>query len=151
MLVAPVLTAPAAVRHRSNVSEKLYSDPAVPPLTEGRDRSPVRQYSKTASPSSGMLVQSQAADPDCGLKQSPSGPSIMVEVPNGVHAVTAMPTPVTRVGVHWGGDVCEGSSPPPKRLSGSFREGGSVDVEHQSSEDDYGESSFRASLFGSET
>ena len=151
VLIAPVLTAPAAVRHQSNVREKLYSDPAVPPLTEGRDRSPVRQYSKTASPSSGMLTQSQAADPDCGLKQSPSGPSIMVEVPNGVHAVTAMPTPVTRVGVHWGGDVCEGSSPPPKRLSGSFREGGSVDVEHQSSEDDYGESSFRASLFGSET
>ena len=153
MLIAPVLTAPAAVRHRSNVRENLYSDPAVPPLTVDRDRSPVRQLSKTATPSSGMLVQSQAADPDCGLKQSPSGTSIMVEVPSGVHAVTAMPTAVARVGVqvHWGGDVCEGSSPPPKRLSGSFREGGSVDVEQLSSEDDYGESSFRASLFGSET
>ena len=41
VLIAPVLTAPAAVRHRSNVREKLYSDPAVPPLTVDRDRSPV--------------------------------------------------------------------------------------------------------------
>ena len=153
VLVTPVLAAPAAVRQRLNVREKLYSDLTVPPLPEVRDRSPVRQLSKMTPPSSGVLVSSQAAGPDCGLKQSPSGPSIMVEVPNGVHAVTVMPTAVARVGVqvHWGGDVCEGSSPPPKRLSGSFREGGAVDVEPQSSEDDYGEISFRASLFGSET
>ena len=153
VLITPLLTVQVTVRQRLNVREKLYSDLAAPSLPDVRDRSPVRQLPKTTPPSSGMLVQSQAAKPDSGPSQSPAGPPIMLEVPNGVHAVTAMPAVMDRVGVqvHWGGDVCEGSSPPPKRLSGSFREGGAVDVEPQSSEDDYGESSFRASLFGSET
>ena len=142
--------------------EKLYPDPVVSQLFVDRDRSPVSQPSQLVTPASGMLAQPHATDLD-GLKQSSSCASTMVEVPSGVHAVTVMPkasvhqlsaagfTPAPRVGVHWGGEICEGSSPPPKRLSGSFHEGGAVDGERLSSEDDYGESSFRASLFGAES
>ena len=153
LLTTPSMAAQAPVRQRLNVREKLYSDLAAAPLADVRDRSPVRQLSRTPPPSSGMLVQNQAAKPDSGPSHSPAVPPIMLEVPNGVHAVTAMPAVIDRVGVqvHWGGDVCEGSSPPPKRLSGGFRDGSAVEVEPQSSEDDYGESSFRASLFGTET
>ena len=44
-----------------------------------------------------------------------------------------------------------GRLPPPKRLSGSFRDGtGAVEAEPQSSEDDYGESSLRAAIYGAE-
>ena len=154
LLTTPSVVAQAPLRQRLNVREKLYSDIAAPTLPDVRDRSPVRQLSKTPPPSSGVLAQIQAAKPpDSGPTHSPAGPSIMLEVPSGVHAVTAMPAVVDRVGVqvHWGGDVCDGSSPPPKRLSGSFRDGSAVEVEPQSSEDDYGEASFRTSLFGTET
>ena len=153
LVTAPSMAAQVSTRQRSNVREKLYADLAAPLFPDVRDRSPVRQQSKTPPPSSGMLVQNQAAKADSGPGHSPADPTIMLEVPSGVHAVTAMPVVIERVGVqvHWGGDVCEGSSPPPKRLSGSFRDGIAVEVEPQSSEDDYGESSFRASLFGTET
>ena len=154
LLTTPSMAAQAPVRQRLNVREKLYSDLAAAPLADVRDRSPVRQLSRTPPPLSGMLAQNQAAKPDSGPSRSPAVPPIMLEVPSGVHAVTAMPAAVIeRVGVqvHWGGDVCEGSSPPPKRLSGGFRDVNAVEVEPPSSEDDYGESSFRASLFGTET
>ena len=155
LLTTPSMAASAApVRQRLNVREKLYSDHTAAPLADVRDRSPVRQLSRTPPHSSGMLTQNQAAKPDIGPSRSPAVPSIMLEVPGGVHAVTAMPAAVIeRVGVqvHWGEDVCEGSSPPPKRLSGGVRDVSAVGVEPPSSEDDYGESSFRASLFGTET
>ena len=154
LMTSAALPVPATARQRLNVREKLYSDHAAPSVPDARDRSPVRQHPRTTPPTAGMLVQSHAAGPAKGLSQSPSGATIMLEVPSGVHAVTAMPSSVERVGVqvHWGEDVCDGSSPPPKRLSGSFRDGtGVVEAEPQSSEDDYGESTLRASLYGTET
>ena len=122
LMTTAVLPAPASARQRLNVREKLYSDHAAPSLPDARDRSPVRQHPRTTPPTAGMLVQSQAASPANGLSQSPSGPSIMLEVPSGVHAVTAMPSAVERVGVqvHWGEGVCDGSSPPPQEALREF-------------------------------
>ena len=147
LMTSSALPVPATARQRLNVREKLYADHAAPAVPDARDRSPVRPHLRTTPPATGMLVQSHAAVPA-------SSPSVMLGVPSGVHAVTVMPSSVERVGVqvHWGEDVCDGSSPPPKRLSGSsFRDGTSaVEAEPQSSEDDYGESSLRAAIYGAE-
>ena len=153
-----VLVTPTSVRHRSNVREKLYQDPVVQQGSVVRDRSPARQPSQLAVPSSGMFKNPPVSDLE-DVNQS-SCASTVVEVTGVVHAASVIPAasvhqvsssgfaPAPRVGVHWGSEVCEWSSPPPKRLSGNFHEGEVVDGDRLSSKDDYGEATFRASLFG---
>ena len=160
VLIAP--SAAAVVRHRSSAREKLYADPIVYPLERDRSPAAVRPSTLLVTPLPVVKPQSHVAIPSDVLKHSPMSSSITVEAPDGVHAVTVMSraavspvhatgsAPLTRVGVHWGEDVCEGSSPPPKRLSGSFREGGTADLNQASDDEDYGDSAFRASLFGTE-
>ena len=111
-----VLVTPTSVRHRSNVREKLYQDPVVQQGSVVRDRSPARQPSQLAVPSSGMFKNPPVSDLE-DVNQS-SCTSAVVEVSGVVHAASVIPAasvhqvsssgfaPAPRVGVHWGSEVC---------------------------------------------